>query len=223
MIKTLLSWTANCIFINPITFNSEAIFFACFSIVLITISERLYGGKEQAESPEWIPACSICCKIPPIWIFSPSEITSTSTSIASVKYPSSKIGFLSETSTASFIYFSSSTWVWTSSIALPPRTYDGLTTIGKPISPDTFIASSRFLTVLLGGCLSFNWWARDWKRSLSSDLSIASTSVPRIFTLLDNRTSDSFRGVCPPNCIITPSGFSKSIISKTFSSVIGSK
>ena len=80
-------------FINPITFNSAAISFACFSISSITLADRLYGGKEHAESPEWIPACSMCCKIPPISISAPSEITSTSTSIASVKYPSSKIGF----------------------------------------------------------------------------------------------------------------------------------
>ena len=46
---------------------------------------KLYGGKEHAESPEWIPACSICCNIPPIKIFTPSEMTSTSISIASVR------------------------------------------------------------------------------------------------------------------------------------------
>ena len=34
---------------------------------------------------------------------------------------------------------------------------------------------------------------------------------------------DSFSGVCPPNCTITPSGFSIARISSTSSSVSGSK
>ena len=44
--------------------------------------ERLNGGSEQAESPECTPACSMCSMTPPISTFLPSQIASTSTSIA---------------------------------------------------------------------------------------------------------------------------------------------
>ena len=40
------------------------------------------GGSTQAESPEWMPASSTCCMIPPIQTSSPSHRASTSTSIA---------------------------------------------------------------------------------------------------------------------------------------------
>ena len=53
-----------------------------FSIIF---SEREYGGRVQVESPEWIPASSICSIIPAIKIFLPSEIASTSTSIESFR------------------------------------------------------------------------------------------------------------------------------------------
>ena len=130
---------------------------------------------------------------------------------------------LFETSTASFKYFSSSLRLLTNCIALPPRTYEGLTTIGKPISSPLNKASLRFFAVALEGCLKFNLFTNSWNLSLSSDLSIASTSVPNIFKPFLDKISASFNGVCPPNWIIIPSGFSISIISSIFSDVIGSK
>ena len=105
------------------------------------------------------------------------------------------MGLLFETSTASVRYVSSSLGLWTSCIALPPRTYDGLTTIGKPIISAFSRASVIFLTVAFDGCFKLSLVTNSWKRSLSSDLSIASTSVPRIFTPFSERISANLRGV----------------------------
>ena len=44
-------------------------------------SER--GGSEQAESPEWMPASSMCSMMPAMNTSLPSQSASTSTSIAS--------------------------------------------------------------------------------------------------------------------------------------------
>ena len=41
---------------------------------------RPLGGREQAESPECTPACSMCSMIPPISTSSPSQTASTSIS-----------------------------------------------------------------------------------------------------------------------------------------------
>ena len=73
-------------------------------------------------SPEWIPASSICSKIPQIQTFNPSEIASTSTSFASFKNLSIKTGLSLEALTASVRYFSNSDSEYTISIALPPKT-----------------------------------------------------------------------------------------------------
>ena len=133
------------------------------------------------------------------------------------------MGLLFDTSTASFKYFSSSFVLLTSCIALPPRTYEGLTTIGNPILSLLLSASFTFFAVALEGCFSFNLFTNSWNLSLSSDLSMASTSVPKIFTPFSDKIFANLRGVCPPNWIITPSGFSISIMSKILSAVIGSK
>ena len=49
------------------------------------------GGSTQALSPEWTPASSTCCMIPPIQTASPSQSASTSTSIAFSRKRSRKI------------------------------------------------------------------------------------------------------------------------------------
>ena len=59
------------------------------------------GGKLHAESPECIPASSICCITPATKTFFPSDIASTSTSIALSINLSIKIGFFSATLNAS--------------------------------------------------------------------------------------------------------------------------
>ena len=48
-------------------------------------------------------------------------------------------------------------------------------------------------------------------------------SVPNIGIFFSSRNLANFIAVCPPNCNITPSGFSFSIIFNTSSSVNGSK
>ena len=42
-----------------------------------------WGGSEQAESPEWMPASSMCYMMPAMKTSSPSQTASTSTSTAS--------------------------------------------------------------------------------------------------------------------------------------------
>ena len=57
---------------------------AACSLIRSTISgPSECGGSTQALSPEWIPASSTCCMMPPIQTSSPSQSASTSTSIAS--------------------------------------------------------------------------------------------------------------------------------------------
>ena len=48
-----------------------------------TCSPRDMVGMTQVESPEWTPASSTCCMTAPITVRVPSQIASTSTSIAS--------------------------------------------------------------------------------------------------------------------------------------------
>ena len=61
------------------------------------------------------------------------------------------------------------------------------------------------------------------KRSRSSAMSIASGVVPRMGTPAASSAWDSLSGVYPPNCTMTPHGFSRSMTSSTSSSVSGSK
>ena len=64
--KTSSFFMANWIFKNPLTFKANASFLVCnfnsFNIPFLIET----GGRQQAESPEWIPASSICCIIPAI-------------------------------------------------------------------------------------------------------------------------------------------------------------
>ena len=69
-------------FIKPLTFKAKASFLVWFSISFINSFLIETGGKQQAESPECIPASSICCIIPATSTFLPSETASTSISIA---------------------------------------------------------------------------------------------------------------------------------------------
>jgi hypothetical protein len=52
---------------------------------------------------------------------------------------------------------------------------------------------------------------------------MASGEVPRIFTPAFWRGTASLRGVWPPNCTMTPTGFSLSTMLRTSSSASGSK
>ena len=76
---------ANWIFSRPLTCKAIASFLVCFLISSIILSESEYGGSVQVESPEWIPASSICSIIPAMITSSPSDMASTSTSIESLR------------------------------------------------------------------------------------------------------------------------------------------
>jgi hypothetical protein len=79
----------------------------------------------------------------------------------------------------------------------------------------------------LTGCFSPIFCSNCWKRSRSSARSIASGVVPRIGTPASSSACDSFSGVCPPNCTMTPRNspfdISTAQISSTSSAVSGSK
>ena len=76
------SWTANWTLSSPWTPSSKAMPRVCSRIRSSMSSPSECGGSTQAESPEWIPASSTCCMIPPIHTSSRSQSASTSTSIA---------------------------------------------------------------------------------------------------------------------------------------------
>ena len=94
-------WIANCTFIRPTTSSALAISVVCRRSSSCRRFGSEYGGSEQAESPEWMPACSTCSMIPPIITSWPSLMQSTSTSIASSRKRSSSTGDFSLTLTAS--------------------------------------------------------------------------------------------------------------------------
>ena len=69
----------------------------------------------------------------------------------------------------------------------------------NPISYAFSKASFCVFTVALRGCFKFNLTINSWNLSLSSDLSIASTLVPRILMPCLDKIFESFNGVWPPN------------------------
>jgi hypothetical protein len=115
-------WTANWTFIRPTTPSSFASALACRMISRVISREIEWGGREQAESPEWTPASSMCSMTPPITTVSPSEMASTSISIASSRNLSIRTGFSSDACTASARYRRSPSSSCTISMARPPKT-----------------------------------------------------------------------------------------------------
>ena len=53
---------------------------------------RVTGGSAQAESPEWMPASSMCSMTPPMYTSVPSHRASTSISMASSRNRSTSTG-----------------------------------------------------------------------------------------------------------------------------------
>ena len=184
---------------------------------------RWYGGSTQALSPEWIPASSMCCITAATTTSSPSQSASTSSSKASSRKRSSSTGCSGEAATACFIIDSSESSSQQTNIARPPSTYDGRTSSGKPISRAARRASSKLRAVPQRGASTPSWARSAPNRRRSSARSMLSGEVPRIFTPRRSSGIASDSGVCPPNCTITPSGFSLSTTSSTSSSVSGSK
>ena len=97
---TTRSLMANWMFISPTTPSSSAIARVCSRIASSSRPLTDQGGSEQAESPEWMPASSMCSMIPPITTVVPSEMASTSISMASSRNLSTRIGWSGEACTA---------------------------------------------------------------------------------------------------------------------------
>ena len=183
----------------------------------------LIGGMTQAESPECIPASSICSMTAGTKASSPSEMASASASMAFSRNLSTRMGRSGDTSTAADMYCSSMVSSWTISMARPPSTYEGRTMTGYPISLAIFKAWSSVLAMPASGWGMFNscMTRRNWSRS--SAKSMVAGEVPRIFTPASASSPAILRGVWPPNWAMTPSGFSFSWILNTSSTVSGSK
>ncbi len=76
------SLMAYCTFIRPPTFSALASAFVWRSSSSTISLESVCTGSEQAESPEWMPASSICSMMPETKTSLPSQSASTSTSTA---------------------------------------------------------------------------------------------------------------------------------------------
>ena len=76
------AWTAYWTFSRPTTPRPSAMPLVASRIWSSISWPSECGGSTQAESPEWMPASSTCCMIPPIQTSSPSHSASTSTSMA---------------------------------------------------------------------------------------------------------------------------------------------
>ena len=218
---------ANWIFKRPLTFRAKASFLVWILISFKSLSLMETGGKQHAESPEWTPASSMCCIIPATYTSFPSDIASTSTSIAWSINLSIRIGFCSEALKASLINFLSWLLSCTISIARPPKTYEGLTTTGSPIFSLILIAWSNLWAIPLSACFKFNLINKSLNWSLSSARSIDEYWVPSIGNLFSCKNFANLIGVWPPNWAITPIrfpfDFSLRIIFWTYSSTNGSK
>ena len=57
---TVSFWIAYWMFISPTTFSSMAILRLYWWMVSMCLGGMLIGGITQAESPEWMPASSMC-------------------------------------------------------------------------------------------------------------------------------------------------------------------
>ena len=110
----------------------------------------------------------------------PSEIASTSTSIALFINLSIKIGLFSPALNACSTSSLSWSFSYTISIALPPRTYEGLTIKGNPIFKAISIASLYVFAIPLSACFNFNLIKSFLNLSLSSARSIEEYWVPII-------------------------------------------
>ncbi len=100
-------------------------------------TETVIGGSAHAESPEWMPASSMCSITPARYISVPSNNASTSSSIASSRNLSISSGGISParptaaaSASARSTYPASWASEYTISMPRPPSTYDGRTRTG---------------------------------------------------------------------------------------------
>ncbi len=165
----------------------------------------------------------------PIITLFPSDIRSTSSSTAPSRNLSTSTGLSGVACVSSLKYLFSCLSLWTISIPLPPKTKDGLTNTGYPISSAFSVTSSEFVATAHFGIFILAFSIRSPHWPLSSAASISLTFVPRIlvfnslslmyFSIFDAKLT----AVCPPNCKIIPYGFSTSSISNIASPSNGSK
>ena len=85
--------SAYCTFSSPRTPTPRAIASVERLISSMYSCPRVIGGSAQAESPEWMPASSMCSITPPRYSSSPSYSASTSISIASSRNRSISTGW----------------------------------------------------------------------------------------------------------------------------------
>ncbi len=78
--------------ISPSTPTPRAIASVASRIRSISRAPRVIGGSAHAESPEWMPASSMCSITPPRKSSCPSKIASTSISTASSMNRSTSTG-----------------------------------------------------------------------------------------------------------------------------------
>ena len=78
--------------IRPRVPRDNASFSEQSTMVLSIRSPMEKGGYTAMESPEWTPVRSMCCMTPGMSTSTPSEITSTSSSLP-IKYWSTSTGF----------------------------------------------------------------------------------------------------------------------------------
>src|SRR5690606_25034521 len=161
-------FTANWIFNNPLTLSAFANRIEYSSIFCCTFSDKLNGGSTAEESPEWIPAGSICSIIPMIWTSSPSQIESDSASSARSKKWSIRISLPGKFFNELTNEFSKSSSLITILIPCPPKTYEGRTNTGYPTCLATFNASSAEVATPYFGYGISNSFNRSEKRPRSS-------------------------------------------------------
>ncbi len=98
---TMSSFTANCVFIRPMTLSARAMRRVYSRIVAMCASLNWNGGTTHELSPEWMPACSMCSMMPPMSTApDASASASTSISVASSRNLSIRIGCSGEACTA---------------------------------------------------------------------------------------------------------------------------
>ena len=83
--KIVPSLMAYCTFIRPPTLSALASAAVWRSSSSTISSDSECTGSEQALSPEWMPASSMCSMMPETKMVLPSQRQSTSTSMASVR------------------------------------------------------------------------------------------------------------------------------------------
>ena len=114
--------TANCTLSNPRTPNACASLVVCSRICCSTGSPSVNGGMTQVESPEWMPASSMCSMMPATSTVAPSATASTSTSRAASRNLSINTGSASPTIVSRSSQSSRSSCAYATRMPRPPST-----------------------------------------------------------------------------------------------------